>query len=88
MQKFYFNSGVKPWNCSVLHKGDEFIRGELHTAFYCKNVPKNANFKFICDDPNMKNEYGKTCKSMIRRKIYNSRMIGKYAYFILYPAKL
>lgn len=77
MKTFYFNSGVKPWNCSGLKPGEKFINNEKHEPFDCEDVPDNATFLYMCNNP----ELELNNNSIIVREAFNTRMASKYAYF-------
>jgi len=79
MKTYYFNTGVKPYNHGKLVEGEVYINNELHIAFDCENVPENAIFKCLCDNPNL------PYSGNIVREIFNTKLTGsKYAYFMVY----
>ena len=85
MNKFYFNTGVRPHTISnpsfpyEYHKkkGNEIINGILMIPMYC-DAPENATFMFACDNPNLNES---TAENVIVCEIHNSDMQSKYAYF-------
>lgn len=82
---FYFNTGVRRdafQNPPVsLGKGQIWSpNGVKVIPFDCYDVPKNAVFKFACDDPNLKES---KIQGYLVREIHNSTLISKYAYFFV-----
>ena len=81
MKEFTFNTGVRPFDHNP-PAGMAFIKGFRDSGngvyvipFYCENVPEKAIFKFACDT------FKEDTKEIICRKIYNSALLSKYAYF-------
>lgn len=84
MKTFHFNTGVQPHkhNPSVkIHKGQIFRGGTIQITFDCDNVPDKAEFKFACDNPELRES---KYENWIVREIFNSMLCSKYAYFIIY----
>jgi hypothetical protein len=52
---------------------------QMSLPFWCYDVPENAVFQFGCDDPLLELDNPK----MIVREIHNSKLVSKYAYFLL-----
>jgi len=50
----------------------------MQIPFDCDNVPNNAQFKFACDNPELKES---KYENWIVREIFNSTLCSKYAYF-------
>ncbi|MDA3779891.1 MAG: hypothetical protein PF487_06685 [Bacteroidales bacterium] len=88
MNRFYFNTGVKP-NNSVnskyvskfpfeYHKkiGNVIRGGVLQCPFDC-DAPKNAKLMFLCNNPEL--DEGKA-ENVIVREVFNTSMSSKYAY--------
>lgn len=76
MNKFYFNSGVKPWNSGPLRKYESWINGEKHHSFEA-DAPADAELLFLCPYPDLPE--GKHT-NVIVRKTFNTDM-SEYAYF-------
>lgn len=76
MKTFYFDTGVKPGFGAVVMPG-YIVRGTIQIPFDCENVPKNAIFKYACDNDTPPHP------NMISRKIYNSSLLSKYAIFLI-----
>ncbi len=81
MQKFQFNTGVRYSDYPYLVEGQELSGDVKVIPFYCEDVPERASFKYACDDPDLHPDD----PNIIVREIYNSKLISKYAYFILPP---
>jgi len=83
MQKFTFNTGVKPFDHSppagmAFMKGfEDSGNGVYVIPFYCKDVPDNATFKHADD------YFVEDTTESICREIYDSALISKYAHFII-----
>lgn len=83
MQRFQFNTGVRPFDYST-PAGMSFMEGFEDSGngvyvipFYCENVPENAKFQYACDNDIPGNEH------LLKREIHNSVLISKYAYFLI-----
>jgi len=76
MRKFHFNTGVKVWVNPHIKGGIDSGNGTVVIPFECEDVPENAVFMYACDNPDLS-----TSPSMIVRKIHNSALLSKYAYF-------
>ena len=77
---FYFNTGVRPYihvPTVKLSEGQVLRGGTVQIPFDCEDVPENAEFKFGCDDPNIRGGY-------LVRPILNSALLSKFAYFQVY----
>jgi len=82
MNKFYFNTGVKPQNITSFpyeyHKRvGNVIRGTLLIPFEC-DAPENATFLYACDNPKLPASDANNIKVC---EIFNSNLLSKYAYF-------
>ena len=77
MNTFYFNTGVKPWNCNGLSKGEVWKNGEKQIPFDCE-APENARFMFACDNPDLPESKYSSVKVF---EIFNTSLCSKYAYF-------
>jgi hypothetical protein len=81
MNKFYFNTGVRPETVSNFpydyhkEKGN-VIRGTLLIPFEC-DAPEDAKLMFLCGNPNL--DEAKS-KNVIVREVFNTNMASKYAY--------
>lgn len=78
MQLFYFNTGVTPNNRTDLYGDQVWRNGTIQIPFECDNVPDGAIFKFACDIPDLELDIH---PNRIVRKIHNSDLLSKYAYF-------
>jgi hypothetical protein len=84
MNKFYFNTGVKPENVIKFpyeyHKEKgHVIRGTLLIPFEC-DAPEKAVFMYACDNPNLDSAKS---TNVIVREMHNTTMVSKYAYFMI-----
>lgn len=85
MRKFYFNTGIKPWNMShkrITHnmeKGNIFINNELHIPFEC-DVEESAKVEFMFACNNANHPESKS-KNVLVKEIFNSNLVTKYAFF-------
>jgi hypothetical protein len=55
MEKLYFNTGVKPWNCGNLGEYEVFINNEKNIEFYINDIPEGGKFQFICPKETLEN---------------------------------
>ena len=77
MNKFYFNTGVRPESGSKLFKDQVWRNGVKQIPLECE-APENALLMFCCDNPNLPES---KLENVIVREIFNSSIISKYAYF-------
>lgn len=83
MKTFNFNTGVKPFDHNppadmAFMKGyKDSGNGVYVIPFDCKDVPDGATFAYACDH-NIPGD-----EDLIKREIFNSILISKYAYFRL-----
>jgi hypothetical protein len=82
MNRFYFNTGVKPMNVinfpyDYHKKIGNVIRGTLLVPFDC-DAPENAEFMFACNNSEM-TELKQTNVQVY--PILGGNLISKYAYF-------
>jgi hypothetical protein len=83
MKKFQFNTGVRPFDhhppagMAFMDGFEDSGNGVYVIPFYCENVPDNASFKYTDD------YFIEDTSESICREIYNSRLISKYAHFII-----
>lgn len=78
---FYFDTGVIPnysANPPIKPFGKQVVMRTIKVPFDCENVPKNAIFKFGCDNDKLP---GYSEPHYIVREITNSDLISKFAYF-------
>jgi len=80
MNKFYFNTGVRPGSGSKLWKDQVWRNGTKQIPLEC-DAPENATLMFCCDNPNLPES---KLKNFIVCEIFNSSMCSKYAYFRIY----
>ena len=79
MNTFYFNTGVKPENSSVLY-GDQIWRGGVKQIPFECDAPENAIFQFACDFNNLpESKLNNWLVAEIKNP--NESMLSKYAYF-------
>lgn len=84
MNRFYFNTGVRPETISnpsfpyeyYLEKGN-VIRGTLLIPYDC-DAPLDAEPLFLCDNPNLDEAKLSNVKVF---EIKGGNMLSKYAYF-------
>lgn len=81
MNRFYFNTGVKPSNVSNFpyeyhSEIGNVIRGTLLIPFDC-DVPKDSKLMFLCDS----NDACLESENVVVTEVFNSNMNSKYAYF-------
>lgn len=83
MERFQFNTGVKPFNHNppagmAYMKGfEDSGNGVYVIPFYCKDVPDNATLKHCCE------EFIEDTDEVICREIHNCKLLSKYAYFLI-----
>ena len=83
MKRFQFNTGIKPFDHNppavmVFMDGfEDSGNGVYVIPFYCEDVPYNASFRYASDD------FKEDTEESICREIHNSKLISKYAHFIL-----
>ena len=77
MNTFYFNTGVRSENSSILMKGQVWKDGVKQIPFDC-DVPKNANLMFLCDNPKLDES---KLSNVIVVEVFNTAILSKYAYF-------
>lgn len=80
MNTFYFDTGVKPWNCNGLTKGQVWRNGTKQIPFDA-DVPKNSTLMFLCDNPNLGESRAHNVRVV---EVHNTVMVSKYAYFRVY----
>lgn len=74
LQKFLFNTGVKPSENRYRADYTE-IWGTICLAFYVEPVPEGSSFECICENPNLKHD------GNVIRRIKDGYRKGAYAYF-------
>lgn len=74
LQKFLFNTGVKP-EMNAYRADYTEIRGTICLAFHVEPVPSGSVFECICEHPNLKYD------GNVIRKIKEGYRKGAYAYF-------
>ena len=74
LQKFLFNTGVKP-DMSRYRAAYTEIRGTICHAFHVEPVPAGSVFECICERPDLKYD------GNVVRKIKEGYRKGAYAYF-------
>ena len=79
MNKFYFNTGVKPWYSPKLNEGEVFINNEKHISFEA-DAPVNAQLMFLCDNPELPESKS---NNVLVKEVFNTTMCSKFAYFRL-----
>jgi len=81
MNTFYFDTGVTPFGHSNppmrLSEGQVWRNGTKQIPFDAE-APKKSRLMFIGNNPNLLEAQ---IKGVIVSRIYNTTMIGKYAYF-------
>ncbi len=77
MNTFYFNTGVKPYNCNGLTKGQVWRNGEKQIPFDC-DAPEDAELIYLCDNPDLDSAKN---QNVIVREVFNTTINSKYAYF-------
>jgi hypothetical protein len=78
LNKFFFNTGVKPSSGAPLCKGQEWSSNGIKVIPFECDAPKDAHLMFCCDNPNLPES---TCETIIVREMFNTTMVSKYAYF-------
>lgn len=83
MQRFNFNTGVRPFKhtppagMAFMDGFEDSGNGTYVIPFYCEDVPDNAIFQYACDNDIPGHE------NLLKREIHNSKLMSKYAYFIV-----
>lgn len=77
LNKFYFNTGVRPESGSPLWKDQIWRNGTMQIPFEC-DAPEDAVLMFLCWNPNLPES---KIPGVIVCKVYNSSMESDYAYF-------
>jgi len=77
MNTFYFNTGVKPYNCNGLTKGQVWRNGEKQIPFDC-DAPEDAVLMYLCSNPELD---AASYPNVIVREVFNTTMASKFAYF-------
>jgi hypothetical protein len=79
MKTFYFNTGVSLKKETKIYKGQAISsNGVVLIPFQCENISDEAKFMFACDYPDLEES---KMPNVIVRKILNSTLVSKYAYF-------
>lgn len=87
MNKFYFNTGVNPYNVINFpfeyHKkvGDVIKGGTLQCPFEC-DAPKNSSLMFLCGNPDLAEGKAENVKVV---EVFNTSLASKYAYMRINP---
>lgn len=79
MNKFYFDTGVKPWNSARVFADEEWYNGTKRIPFYA-DAPADAHLMFLCDDPERPES---EAPDVIVRRVFNTSLVSQYAYFRL-----
>lgn len=86
MNRFYFNTGVRPYNINNFpfeyHKKVGNVisgNGVLLCPFDC-DAPENSTLMFLCDNPNLPESKAETVGVF---EVFNTSLVSKYAYFRL-----
>ena len=81
MKTFYFNTGVRPQNRSVLCKGQIWRNGTMQIPFDVPDdVPSNATLLGLSNHLDSFG-YGNAKGYIIRVEVSNTSMVSKYAFF-------
>lgn len=76
MNRFYFNTGVRPESGSPVYADQVWRNGTKQIPFDA-DAPANACLMFMCDDPN---RLEAQIPGVLVREVFNTSMVSKYAY--------
>lgn len=77
MNRFYFDTGVRPVNNPNLW-GNEVWRNGTKQVPFDADAPKDAHLMSLCDNPHLPES---DTPGVIVREVFNTSMCSKYAYF-------